>query len=171
MHSKNTQGTSLNSLPVAQHVSKGRTCGRSVTAQNKNVHRCGFVAWAATCFEPDNEIRLQVSLTCPTHYAADVTKGSPHQPPMLFRMISVICSVVNLHTRTSFVWTVDKTWLKHWMHSTPSTCSFPPIFKLHNSIEIWDVWTLYTFISSMLCYAKLTGCLCPLQMWHRSTRK
>lgn len=101
MHSKNTQGTSLNSLPVSQHESKGRTCGRSVTARNKNVHRCGFVAWAATCFEPDNEIRLQVSLTCPTHYAADVTKGSPHQPPMLFRLISVICSVVNLHTRTS----------------------------------------------------------------------
>lgn len=80
-----------------------------------------------------------------------------------------ICSVVNLHTRTSFVWTVDKTWLKHWMHSTPSTSFFPQCLSCKIQLR-FGMCELCIHLFH-LCYAKLTGYLCPLQMWHRSTRK
>lgn len=53
-----------------------------VTALNKNVRKCGFVAWAAAFYEPATEIRLQASQICPaqTLSAADVTKGHYYKP-------------------------------------------------------------------------------------------
>lgn len=130
---------------------KSRTCGRSVTARNKNVHRCAFVAWAATFFEPATQ-------------CCWCNKRLPSQATDAFKNdFSNLLSSQSIHTRTSFVW------LKHWMHSTPSTSFFPQYLscKIHLRFGMCKL-CIHLF---HLCYAKLTGYLCPWLMWHRSTRK
>lgn len=171
MHSKNTQGTSLNSLPVSQHESKKqnmRQVGHCTKQECAQVCFCSLsrhILWTGQWNTSTSESDLSDPLTSSTDtQCCWCNKRLPSQATDAFKNdFSNLLSSQSTHTRTSFLW------LKHWMHSTPSTSFFPQYLscKIHLRFGMCKL-CIHLF---HLCYAKLTGYLCPLLMWHRSTRK